>query len=68
MFPNSSDQSHPVDETWAYDLTEMRKGMRLQIQISNWGNEYKQINFMQKSPVGKPTVPHPVYKFPFHEY
>jgi len=48
MFPNSSDQSHPVDETWAYDPTEMRKGMRLQIQISNWDNEYKLINFMEK--------------------
>jgi len=45
----------------------MRKGMRLQIQISNWGNEHKLINFMEKSPFGKPTVPHPVYKFPFYE-
>jgi len=67
MFPNSSDQSHPVDETWAYDPTEMRKGMRLQIQITNWGNEYKLINFREQSPFGKPPVPHPVYKFPFYE-
>jgi hypothetical protein len=33
MFPNSSDQSHPVDETWAYGTTEMRKDMRLQIDF-----------------------------------
>jgi hypothetical protein len=46
MFPNSSDQSHPVDETWASDPTEMRKGMRLPIQTSKQGA----INFIEQSP------------------
>jgi hypothetical protein len=42
MFPNSSDQSHPVDETWASDPTEMRKHVRLLTQIS----KQEAINFI----------------------